>query len=128
MDWNAISKHLFKFGAQLLAALLSYWLLRRTGLYDFTRPEIEGLNTLILLVGSIYAVVFAFAIFVIWGQFNDVENLVMRECNSLNDLLRFSRYLNPDAGHAIRRAVTNYAQQVLGSEWDALSERRRDKD
>ena len=82
-----------------------------TGLYDFTRLEIEGLNTLILLVGSIYAVTFAFAIFVIWGQFNDVENLVMRECHSLSDLLRFSRYLNagcrscdPARRHGIRQA------------------------
>jgi hypothetical protein len=128
MDWNSLSRRLFKFGAWFAAAILAYWLLRNTGLYDFTRLEIEGLNTLILLVGSIYAVTFAFAIFVIWGQFNDVENLVMRECHSLSDLLRFGRYLNADAAHAIRRAVTEYARRALESEWDALSERRRDKE
>src|SRR6266481_3417034 len=52
----------------------------------------------------------------------------MRECDSLNDLLRFSRYLNTDACHAIRPAVTHYAQRALESEWVALSDRRRDKE
>ena len=115
------------FAALLAAAALVYGALRSTGLYDFTAREAEGLNTLILLIGNIYAVMFAFVIFVIWGQFTDVENFIMRECNSLQDLLRFAGYLNPDTDHAIRRAVRDYAQRALKSEWEALGERRRDK-
>ena len=120
MDWNSLSKRLFKFGAQFAAAIVAYSILRNTGIYDFTRPEIEGLNTLILLLGSIYAVTFAFAIFVIWGQ------IQRREKSSDAGMplveLRFSRYLNADAAHAIRRTVTEYAKRALESEWDALSE------
>src|SRR5712691_3050273 len=97
MNWAAISKKLFKLAVRLVAAVFAYSLLRNAGFYGFTAPEAEGLGTMLLLVGSIYAVIYAFAIFVIWGQFNDVENLVMRECHSLNELLRFGRYLNPDA-------------------------------
>ena len=96
------------------------------GLYEFTAPEANGLATLMLLLGSIYAVMFAFVIFVIWDQFTDVENIAMRECGSLDDLLRFSRYLNADASHAIRRALVDYAQRVVRSEWPSLGERRRD--
>jgi hypothetical protein len=87
MNWAAISKKLFKLAGKLVAATFVYSLLRNAGFYGFTAPEAEGLGTMLLLVGSIYAVIYAFAIFVIWGQFNDVENLVMRECHSLNDLL-----------------------------------------
>ncbi len=115
-------------GGQLVAAICSYLLLRSIGLHNFTAPEAEGVGTLILLIGSIYAVVFAFAIFVIWGQFNEVENLVTRECGSLSELLRFSRNLNPDASHAIRRAVADYAQRAPKSEWEALGDRRRDQE
>ena len=111
MNWAAISKKLFKLAGKLAAATFVYSLLRNAGFYSFTAPEAEGLGTMLLLVGSIYAVIYAFAIFVIWGQFNDVENLVMRECHSLNDLIRFSRYLNPDSNHAIRRAVAEYARE-----------------
>ncbi len=89
MNWTALSKPLLRLGLQVALAVGAYWLFGRFG--EFTRQDAEGLSTLIQLIGSLYAVVFAFVIFVIWGQFNDVENFVMRECNSLNDLLRFSR-------------------------------------
>jgi hypothetical protein len=72
MNWNATWKQLLRF-VLLLATMGVYALLRGTGLYAFTEHEREGLNTLILLIGSIYAVMFAFVIFVIWGQFTDVQ-------------------------------------------------------
>jgi hypothetical protein len=127
MNWQEFFKHVFKFFALLVVAVLVYLTLRGTGLYEFTTRERDGLNTLILLIGNIYAVMFAFVIFVIWGQFTDVENFIMRECNSLRDLLRFGEYLGTDADHAIRRAVTDYVHRALKSEWEALGQRRRDK-
>ena len=68
MNWQELSKHALRFVALLVAAAVAYWLLRATGLYEFTARDREGLNTLILLIGNIYAVMFAFVIFVIWGQ------------------------------------------------------------
>ncbi len=127
MNWKAVSKLLIARAGQLAAAILIYWQLHSTLLYEFTAREMEGLNTLILLLGSIYAVMFAFVIFVIWGQFTDVENFVMRECNSLKDVLRFSDYLNAEARQTIRRAVSDYVNRVLKFEWHALAERRRDR-
>jgi hypothetical protein len=116
-----------RFFSLLFLAGVLYWLLRGTDLYNFTAREAEGLNTLILLIGNIYAVMFAFVIFVIWGQFTDVENFIMREASSLRDLLRFAGYLGSDADRAIRRAVTDYVRRALKSEWEALGQRRRDK-
>ena len=127
VNWKSISADLLRFGAAIIAAAILYGLLRQTGVYAFTANEFEGLNTVIILVGGIYSVVFAFVIFVIWGQFTDVQNAVMRECNVLNDLLRFSDYLNPEAGREIRRGVADYSQRVLKHEWQALAQRRRDR-
>jgi hypothetical protein len=127
MNWNAFSKMLSRLALQLAVAAGLYWTWHAGGLHEFTAGEAEGLNMLILLIGSIYAVIFAFVIFVIWGQFTEVENYMMRECKSLNELLRFSDFLNPDAGRAIRRAVSDYVQRVMKAEWTALGERRRDK-
>jgi hypothetical protein len=127
MNWQEFSKHVARFIALLIAAALVYWMLRATGLYEFTARENEGLNTLILLIGNIYAVMFAFVIFVIWGQFTDVENFIMRESSSLRDLLRFAQYLSPEADRTIGRALTDYVHRALKSEWEALGQRRRDK-
>lgn len=108
MNWREMSRRVFRFIALLVAAALAYGAVRGTGFYQFTAREAEGLNTLILLIGNIYAVMFAFVIFVIWGHFTDVENFIMRECRSLRDLLRFSEYLSPDAAQTIRRTLTDY--------------------
>jgi hypothetical protein len=126
MNWAPLSKPLLRLAVALVAAGLAYAYLRSLGLYEFTLPEAGGLAMLLLLLGSIYAVMFAFVIFVIWEQFTDVANFAMRECNSLDDLLRFSQYLNADASHAIRRALVDYAQRVVNSEWASLGERRKD--
>jgi hypothetical protein len=110
----------------LLAALgLSAWL-RSAGFYDFTAREADGLGMLIQLVGDIYAVLLAFVIFVIWGQFTEVENCVMRECSSLDEISRLSRYLDADSHANIRRALAAYATHVMRYEWDALGDGRAD--
>jgi len=111
----------------LAAALLAYAGLRQAGFYNFTAGEAEGLNVLIQLIGGIYAVLLAFTIFVIWGQFNDVENCVIRECNVLSDLLRFSNYLNVEAASTIRKAMAAYARHVLKYEWEALGDGKKDR-
>src|SRR5580692_4938076 len=127
MNWTISSQTLIKHAGKLAVALVLYAFLRQAGFYNFTAREAEGLGVLIQLVGDIYAVLLAFMIFVIWGQFTDVENCVMRECNSLDEVLRFSRYLNADDAANVRRAVKGYRGQVLDHEWPALGDGRRDK-
>src|SRR5580693_7831421 len=104
MAWMLPTANILKLAGRLTLALLVYAFLRNAGFYNFTAHEVEGLSMLIQLVGDIYAVLLAFTIFVIWGQFTEVENCVMRECNSLDDVLRFSGYLSSDAAAEIRRA------------------------
>jgi hypothetical protein len=127
MNWNNFSKLLLRLGIQLVAAAVLYCLWHRSGLHEITAAESEGISTLILLIGSIYAVMFAFVVYVIWGQFTDVENFMMRECKSLNELRRFANFLGKEAGRSIQRSVADYVQRVMKSEWAALAERRRDK-
>lgn len=126
MNWKAIANQLLARGALLAVAVSGYWLLRGTPFSEITARDAEGLNTLILLLGSIYAVMYAFVIYVIWGQFTDVEKFVMRECYSLDELPRFSHYVNPDSSRAIRRSIAEYSQAVLGSEWETLGKREKD--
>jgi len=127
MDRSTVSREALRLGVQLVVVLLAYGLVGSIGLHEFTSHETEGMNTLIVMVGSIYAVILAFAIFVIWGQFTEVENCVMRECNSLSDLVRFSEFVSADFGRSIRKGVGAYAQQVLKHEWQALGNGRKDK-
>lgn len=127
MNWTATSQHAFRLALGLAAALAASWVWRQAELNHFTAADAEGINSLISLIGSIYAVVFAFVIFVIWGQFTAVEEATQKECTFLNDLLRFAQYLDADTNRAIRRAASEYARKVGSSEWHSLGERRKDK-
>ncbi len=89
--------------------------------------EADSTAVLIPLIGEIYAVLLAFMIFVIWTQFTDVEHCVIREANSLNELLRYTAFL-PDAHRAaIRRAISTYVRFVLDQEWAELGAGRKDR-
>jgi hypothetical protein len=127
MNWSVPFDKTIKPAIRFVAALVAYGLLRQAGFYNFTAREAEGLNVLIQLVGDIYAVLLAFAIFVIWGQFTEVENCVIRECDSLGDLLRFSAYLNADDRANIRKAMATYARHVVQYEWQTLGDGQRDE-
>lgn len=61
----------------------------------------------------------------IWGQSTGVEKFVMRECHSLDDLLRFSHYVNADSSRAIRCSVADYSQGVIQSEWQRWANAKR---
>ena len=127
MEWKLPAGKVRKLVQALAVALVLYGCLRWVGFYQFVGRDAEGLATLTQILGDIYAVLLAFTIFVIWGQFTEVENCVIRECNALEELLRFSRYLNADDAANVRRAVKVYRGQVLDHEWQALGDGRREK-
>jgi len=127
MNWKLATGNLVRLALRLVVAIVVQQLLRNARFYELTARDSGGLNLLIGPVGGIYAVLLAFTIFVIWGQFTEVENLVIRECNSLTDLLLFSTWLGGDAQTAVRRAIGDYARRVLKHEWVKLGEGRTDK-
>lgn len=126
MESKLFLKHATKLVIVLTGAVVLFFVVRAFGLSTLTEKETEGLNTLILLMGSIYAVMFAFVIFVIWGQFAEVETLAARECSSLKDMLRFGEFLQPDDQRAIRRAISDYSRTVCGSEWESMGRQQKD--
>jgi len=127
MNWPALYRHALRLFVGLAALLAASWIARQAHLERFTAADVEGLSSLISLIGGIYAVVFAFVIFVIWGQFTAVEDATVRECSLLNDLLRFAQSLDQDTNRVIRRTVSDYARRVANSEWHSLGEGREDQ-
>ncbi|MGA2356398.1 MAG: hypothetical protein ABSG02_18030 [Terriglobales bacterium] len=104
-------------GAAALYAAL--WLL---GFQKFFLNDAEGLAALLQIIGTLYSVVYAFATYVIWGQFASVENEVRKESGALKDLLLFSTQMKEAIREPMVRAVKTYARGVVETEWRALSE------
>src|SRR5580692_8113769 len=94
-----------------------------TGLSEVFRERCRGIGALLQIIGTLYSVVYAFAIYVIWGQFTSVENEIQKESGALKDLLLFSQRLKETVREPIVRAVKVYARGVAETEWRTLSAR-----
>lgn len=103
-----------------LAAVL-YLVLRLVTSHRFFWNDSEGIGALLEILGTLYSVVYAFATYVIWGQFAEVEDEIVNEAGALKNLVLFSRELPDAARDPIVRAVRAYARGVVESEWGTLS-------
>ena len=109
-------------GVGLMAAAAAVYLaLRLAGFHKLFDADGEGVGALLQIIGTLYSVVYAFATYVIWGQFAAVENEILKESGALKDLILFSRGLKEISRDPIVRAVRAYARAVTESEWDILS-------
>jgi hypothetical protein len=71
-------------------------------------------------LGTIYAVLLAFVVFVVWTQFNDARQYVEREANELLDLFRTAGALPASHRARVRAALAEYVDAVLTREWPAM--------
>ena len=111
-------------GVKLIAlAAALYVILRVTGFHKLFADDAEGIGALLQIIGTLYSVVYAFATYVIWGQFAAVENEIVKESGALKDLALFSKGLRETTRDPIVRAVRAYAKVVAESEWEILSHR-----
>jgi hypothetical protein len=72
-------------------------------------------------LGTIYAVLLAFIVFVVWSQFNDARQYVEREANELVDLFRTGRALPSPRREQLHAALADYVDGVLDGEWQAMA-------
>jgi hypothetical protein len=72
-------------------------------------------------VGGIYAVLLAFVVYVVWGEFNETRGYVDREAAALVDLHRTSSGLPSRSRASIQRGLRDYVDAVTRDEWPAMA-------
>ncbi len=75
----------------------------------------------ISVIGTIYAVMIGFMLFVVWTNFQTAETTADNEANSLVNLFRTADGLPAAQRDAIHIAASNYAHTVLTQEWPTMS-------
>jgi hypothetical protein len=105
----------------MAGAAALYLALRLAGFHTLFSNDSEGIGALLEIIGTLYSVVYAFATYVIWGQFAAVENEILKETGALKELILFSRPMREVTRDPIVRAVRAYARGVVESEWGLLS-------
>jgi hypothetical protein len=95
------------------------WIRRTFGVDKLVKNnEIAGFK--FATVGVIYAVLLAFAVIVVWEEFNEAENSVADEAGATAALFRYSEGPEPEA-LALRKALTNYLKTAIDKDWPAMA-------
>jgi hypothetical protein len=85
------------------------------------RESNDAVGNYLQTLGTIYAVLLAFVVFVVWQQFNDTRGQVEAEANELLDLARTARGLPPSVSVRFMEQANGYVDQVLSREWPAMA-------
>lgn len=80
----------------------------------------DVLGNALQTLGTVYAVLLAFVVVVVWGQFNDARAAVEREANSVADLHRVLSGLSEPVRSQSQRLLREYLDDVLDEEWPAM--------
>jgi Protein of unknown function (DUF4239) len=105
----------------VLLSILGLWLVRRYADPEVLRASNDIVGNYLQTLGTVYAVLLAFVVYVVWGQFNDARAQVEREANELMDLYRTTEGL-PEAARARMHAdLRRYVDEVIEHEWKAMA-------
>jgi hypothetical protein len=88
---------------------------------DVLAAAASELGNYLQTLGGIYAVLLAFVVYVVWGQFNDVRTYIDREASAIVDLHRTASNLPPATRAAIQHGLSTYIDAVLRDEWQAMT-------
>ncbi len=91
---------------------------------EWLRRHHEVASFFFLMIGTLYAVLIAFAIYVVWTQFQDAGTNLEREVNEVGDLSRMATALPDPLQKNIQTALIAYISSVVDDEFPAMDEGR----
>ena len=85
------------------------------------QPHRDVAGVFVGVIGTLYAVVLAFAVVIVWEQYNSAQAALNSEANSLADLARLTGELPPEVARQLQTGLEAYARSILDREWSAMT-------
>ncbi|MGH3387759.1 MAG: DUF4239 domain-containing protein [Actinomadura sp.] len=108
----------------LLVADLGFKVTRRLVPFEVLRRHGAAQTAIFAIVGTVYGLIAAFVVIVVWEDFSSTDATVAREANALADLERMSAGFAVVERRQVQGAARSYAYQVIHEEWPAMAEGR----
>jgi hypothetical protein len=99
-------------------------LVRRYTDIELLKRQHEVASFFFLMIGTLYAVLIAFAIFVVWTNFQDAGTNLEHEANEVADLSRMAMTMPEPMRSNVRGALADYIHAVTEDEFPAMAENR----
>ncbi len=110
-------------GAGLTAGVLSWFARRLIPLETLRRHRDVG-SAVFLQLGVIFAVLLAFVINDVWGEYNVAAQAINHECGSLHGAAILADTLPSPLREDLERGLRVYVADVIGMEWPSMAHRR----
>ena len=102
--------------------------IRRRADLEWLQRHHEVAGYFVTILGTLYAVLLAFAVFAVWSSYTDADAHIDREANRIADLSRLSKGLPEPLGSNVRHALIDYLRSVVNQEFPAMAENRDSPD
>jgi hypothetical protein len=113
---------LFLLAITVLAGLVLVALRFAFDTQDRFLVDVGSISAYVTAVGTLYGILSAFTIVVVWGQFNDTTSAITEETTDLADLFRYVSYLDDRPSmDQFRAAITTYSESVVSDEWAKMA-------
>jgi hypothetical protein len=106
-----------------VVSIAGLWLFRQIVPLPALHAAANEIGNYLQTVGGIYAVLLAFVVYVVWGQFNEARGYLDREATALVDLHRTASALPSRSRADIQGGLRAYVDAVLRDEWPAMAHR-----
>src|SRR5882757_2334459 len=115
---------IFIVGVPTMLAMLGPLVIRRfVSLKNLSaNNEVAGFK--FATVGVTYAVLLAFAVFVVWEKFSDAESNVAREAGAAVNIYRLAQGIEGEPGPALSARLIAYLETAISEDWPAMERAR----
>jgi Protein of unknown function (DUF4239) len=115
-------------GGMTLVAIFGPVLVRRYVALERLSINNEVAGAKFQTLGTIYAVLLAFTVVIVWEKFHDAEAAVAQEAGAVAALYRLSSGLDPAAQTRLQGELGRYLHLVVADDWPAMARGRASRD
>lgn len=111
-------------GGGIALALYGLVHVRRRVPLSVQMEQNEVAGFFIAVLGVVYGVLLAFAVILVWEQFEDARSTAEREANELGDIYQLAGGLSEPTRSRVQAASLDYLEIVITQEWPEMAHRR----
>jgi len=121
---DTIPNAILLIGGSMATSVSGLPFVRRYANINWLKQHHEVASYFFLMVGTLYFVLVAFAIFVVWSGFKDADSNLQHEATEVADLSRLSVHMPDPVRRAVSNALMEYLNSVVQDEFPAMAEVR----
>jgi len=111
-------------GLVMVLSVVGLAVIRRYADIAWLKRQHDVASFFFQVIGTLYAVLIAFAIFVVWTQYQDAGTNLEHEANEVGDLSRLAMLLPEQSREKIHASLLEYLHAVLEDEFPAMAKGR----